>query len=45
MKKTLSEINSDYEQILHSQDITNYQKAVKFADLLTEMEGGYEGQC
>jgi hypothetical protein len=41
MKRTLSEINTDYEKILHSPSITNYQKAVKFADLLTEMEGSY----
>ena len=39
MKRTLSEINEDYERILHSSALTNDQKAVKFADLLTEMEG------
>jgi hypothetical protein len=41
MKRTLSEINADYENILHSTSLTNYKKAVKFSDLLTEMEGSY----
>jgi hypothetical protein len=42
MKRTLAEINADYESILHSSSLTNYRKAVKFADLLTEMEGSYK---
>ena len=42
MKRTLSEINADYESILHSSALTNDQKAVKFADLLTEMERSHK---
>lgn len=42
MKRTLAKINEDYERILHLSSLTNYQKAVKFADLLTEMEGSYK---
>jgi hypothetical protein len=41
MKRTLAEINTDYEQILHSNS-TDYRKAVKFADLMTELEGDYK---
>jgi len=41
MKRTLSEINADYERILHSPSLTTFQKAVRFADLMTEMEGSY----
>lgn len=34
----LSHIQKEYEQILHS-DMSNYQKAIKYARLMTDMEG------
>jgi hypothetical protein len=38
---TLSELNDRYEEILHS-DLTDDQKDVKFASLMTLMEGLYK---
>lgn len=40
MKRTLTEINAEYEDILHS-SISDYSKSVKFARLMTEMEHDY----
>lgn len=38
--KTLSQINDQYEEILHS-DLTDDQKNIKFGLLMTEMERIY----
>lgn len=40
MKRTLIEINADYENILHS-SMSDYDKSVKFARIMTEMEHTY----
>lgn len=37
----LAEIQKEYEEILHS-DMSDHQKSIRYALLMTEMEGHYK---
>jgi hypothetical protein len=41
-KRRLSELNKEYEDVLHASTISKHEKSRRFAELMTEMEKDYD---